>query len=122
MSALARDPLPIEGVAGRPVNLAWTVTDVDEGGGMDLADVTEVEVSIRKRADPGDAQPATARRRMSDQQVEIDEEVSQVLAALDAALTADLGPGLFDVQLDLTLSGEAEPTTWRGLLFLLEDL
>lgn len=122
MSALARDPLPFEGVAGRPVDLAWTVTDVDEGGPQDLGDVTDVEVSIRKRVEPGETQPATVRRLLSDGEAELDEEVSQILCGLDADLTADLGAGLFDVQLDLTLSGEAVPTTWRGLLALLETI
>lgn len=120
-SALAQDPLPFEGVAGRPVDLAWTMTD-DAGDLDDLSSVTEVEVSIRKRVEPGETQPAATRRRLTADEVTLTGAVGEILCPLDGALSGDLGAGLFDVQLDLTEGGSALPTTWRGLLTLLEDL
>lgn len=120
-AALARDPLPFEGVAGRPVDLCWDLTD-ETGSPDNLDGVTQVEVSIRKRVPPGEVQPATMRLLMSDGAVERDAEIGQILCPLGATQTVDLGAGQFDVQLDLTVAGEAEPTTWRGLLTLLEDL
>lgn len=120
-SALARDPLPFEGVAGRPVCLAWKLTDADLDP-ADLGDVTQVEVSIRKRVQPGEDQPATTRLRLTAAEVSLDLEDAQIAAELEAALSGALGHGLFDVQLDISEAGEPEPTTWRGLLVLLEDL
>ena len=122
MSAIAHDPIPYEGVRGKPFDLAWDFVDEDTGEPEDLSDVVEIVVKVRLRVMAGQSRPPAVAFKLTEGKVTVDLETGQICAPVSEEDSLALMAGVHDVQLDLTRVSGPEPTAATAFLNLKEDL